>query len=177
MLYELTTGARCFQGASDFDRMLAVVRGDYVAPSVLVADYPPELEQVVRTALATDPHHRFASCAAMIDALERVLLGRGWAGGAGAIQRLMVALFGVVVEPWLAGEDAAAAPRTLDDVAPFLAVAPTPAMAPTARITRPTRLARGTLSDMFDPQRWAADEDEARTRGRHVRSPRQAALT
>jgi serine/threonine protein kinase len=28
VLYELTTGARCFHGKSDFDRMLAVVRGD-----------------------------------------------------------------------------------------------------------------------------------------------------
>ena len=30
VLYELTTGARCFHGKTDFDRMLAVVRGDYI---------------------------------------------------------------------------------------------------------------------------------------------------
>src|SRR5690606_18431290 len=52
VLYELTTGTRCFHGKSDFERMLAVVRGDYIAPCRIVADFPPELEQVIRTALA-----------------------------------------------------------------------------------------------------------------------------
>jgi serine/threonine-protein kinase len=47
VLYELTTGRRCFQGNSDFERMLAVVRGDYVPPSVHVSDFPAALEQVV----------------------------------------------------------------------------------------------------------------------------------
>ncbi len=33
VLYELTTGRRCFSGTSDFERMLAVVRGEYIAPT------------------------------------------------------------------------------------------------------------------------------------------------
>ena len=33
VLYELTTGRRCFRGATDFERMLAVVRGEYVPPT------------------------------------------------------------------------------------------------------------------------------------------------
>ncbi len=37
---------------------------------------------------------------------------------------------------------------------------------PTARITRPRRFARGTVVDMFDPTHWAADDDDALTRGR-----------
>ncbi|HWU90271.1 MAG TPA: serine/threonine-protein kinase, partial [Kofleriaceae bacterium] len=99
VLYELTTGARCFHGKSDFERMLAVVRGDYIAPSVIVAEYPPELEQVVRTALASSPDRRYASCAVMIEALEAVLAGRGWTGSAGAIARLMAELFPAGVAP------------------------------------------------------------------------------
>jgi len=89
VLYELTTGARCFHGKSDFERMLAVVRGDYLPPSELVEGYPPELEGVIRTALALAPAERYGSCEAMIEALEGVLAARGWFGGALAIARLM----------------------------------------------------------------------------------------
>jgi len=94
VLYELTTGARCFAGKSDFERMLAVVRGQYHPPTAIVANYPSELEQVVRTALASDPAERFDSCAAMIEALERVARGRNWTLGAGSIQRVMHRLYG-----------------------------------------------------------------------------------
>jgi serine/threonine protein kinase len=78
VLYELTTGVRCFHGKTDFERMLAVVRGDYVAPSDLIPSYPRELEQVIQTALATDPARRFASAQALREALERVAIARGW---------------------------------------------------------------------------------------------------
>ncbi len=93
VLYELTTGARCFHGKSDFERMLAVVRGDYLPPSQIVAGYPHELERVIRTALASAPEQRYASCADMIEALAAVCAGHGWAGGAAPIARLMVELF------------------------------------------------------------------------------------
>ncbi|HSK05462.1 MAG TPA: serine/threonine-protein kinase [Kofleriaceae bacterium] len=93
VLYELTTGARCFHGKSDFERMLAVVRGDYIPPSQIVAGYPHELERVIRTALASAPEQRYASCADMIEALEAVRARHGWAGGAAPIARLMVELF------------------------------------------------------------------------------------
>jgi serine/threonine protein kinase len=159
VLYELTTGTRCFAGKSDFERMLAVVQGDYIAPSDLVAEYPPELEQVVRTALAANPEHRYPSCAAMIDALERVMKGRGWLGGSAAIHRTMHELFGDVKTPWVATEEA---PRTIENV-----ILPISAL-PTAKITRPRRFARGTVSDMLDPRHWADDDDDALTRGRHA---------
>ena len=157
VLYELTTGARCFGGKSDFERMLAVVQGDYIAPSDLIAEYPPELEQIVRTALAASPELRFPSCAALIGALERVLMARGWLGGSAAIARVMNDLFGDVKAPWVATEDA---PRTIENV-----ILPVAAL-PTAKITRPRRFARGTVVDMFDPKHWAADDDDALTRGR-----------
>jgi serine/threonine protein kinase len=160
VLYELTTGARCFAGKSDFERMLAVVQGDFIAPSDLVAEYPPELEQVVRTALAADPDQRYASCALMIDALERVMAGRNWLGGSAAIARAMHELFGDVVAPWTRTEEA---PRTIE----MAVILPLPAV-PTAKITRPRRFARGTLADMFDPKHWAEEDDDALTRGRRA---------
>jgi serine/threonine protein kinase len=178
VLYELTTGARCFHGKTDFERMLSVVRGDFIAPSDLVADYPVELEQVVRTALASDPAMRFPSCAAMIEALERVMVGRGWTGGVDAIRTVMHGLFGDVREPW----------RTADEEVPSTEVHPTISPDPgassalvTSKLTRPKRFPRGTLSDVYDPTQWRAhaDADDAATRGhrrlRRASSPRLAA--
>ncbi|MBA3455516.1 MAG: serine/threonine protein kinase [Deltaproteobacteria bacterium] len=157
VLYELTTGARCFAGKSDFERMLAVVQGDYIAPSDLIADYPPELEKVVRTALAANPELRYASCAALIEAIERVTIDCGWRADAASVQRTMHELFGDVKAPWISVDDEA---RTIENM-----VLPISAL-PTAKITRPDRFPRGTLADMFDPKHWVADDDDAVTRGR-----------
>jgi serine/threonine-protein kinase len=159
VLYELTTGARCFAGKTDFEKMLAIVRGDYIAPSDLVSDYPLELEQVVRCALSADPGQRFPSCAAMFDALDRVLTGRAWLGGVHAIQTVMASLFGVVREPW-SDDDV-----THVDTRPAASLPPSP---PTARITRSKRLARGTHADVLDPAAWTLEDDIA-TRGRRAR--------
>jgi eukaryotic-like serine/threonine-protein kinase len=149
VLYELTTGARCFHGKSDFDRMLAVVRGDYIAPSDLIASYPPELEEVIRTALAPAPDKRYASAAAMVEALERVAVLHGWVGGPGAIQRLMHSLFGDVTEPSL----------LLPDDAPVTEPHSLVSLPSLSEPTRPARrLARGTHTDF--------DDDFERTRGR-----------
>jgi len=151
VLYELTTGARCFHGRTDFDRMLAVVRGDYLAPTDLVADYPHELAEVIRTALALSPAHRFASAAALIEALEQVAVAQGWVGGAGAIQRLMQGLFGEVREPRTSHVDDAPVTEPHSHVS----------LPSIAEPTRPARrLARGTLSESLD------DDLDERTRGR-----------
>jgi serine/threonine protein kinase len=160
VLYELTTGARCFHGRTDFERMLAVVRGEYAAPNTLVVDYPAELADVIRTALATDPARRYASAAAMADALERVAIGRGWIGGPGAIQRAMREMFGDVPEPW----------TSYTDDAPVTEPHSVVSLPRIAEPTRPARrLARGTASDCF------ADELDERTRGRSPLRQRRAA--
>jgi serine/threonine protein kinase len=158
VLYELTTGARCFHGKTDFDRMLAVVRGEYVPPSELVANYPGALEQVIRRALASDPDRRLASAAALIEVLERVAVDQGWATGPGAIARAMRGLFGDVPEPWTSpGDDA--------PVTEPHAVVPQAVAEP----TRPARrLARGTEADLLAD----TDDLDERTRGRGpVRRP------
>jgi hypothetical protein len=88
-----------------------------------------------------------------------VAVGRGWIGGAGAIQRAMRELFGDVEEP--------GAPQ-IDD-APVTephSIVPTYASSPASlpRIAEPTRLAhrlaRGTEADLW------CDELDERTRGR-----------
>jgi serine/threonine-protein kinase len=150
VLYELTTGARCFHGKTDFDRMLAVVRTDYIAPSSLVSSYPRKLEQVIRKALAASPYRRFASAAAMIEALDKVCAAQGWAGGPAAIQRLMKDLFGDIAE-WTAPPDDA--PVTEPHALASLLSAAEPTR-------RARRLAHGTGSD------GSGDDPDERTRGR-----------
>lgn len=155
VLYELTTGARCFHGKTDFDRMLAVVRTDYIPPGDLVASYPAALETVIRTALAGKPDRRFASAAALIEALERVAVGEGWVGGTGAIQRLMLGLFGNATRPLPPPSDDA----PVTDAHGNLAL---PSIAEPTRLG--CRLARGTETRLFDDS-FEDDLDE-RTRGR-----------
>ena len=140
VLYELTTGRRCFAGASDFERMLAVVHGNYTPPSELFADFPVALDRVIRTALSADPAKRYSSCAAMIEALERACELHGWDASVGAIRLVMRALF-VAPEPVIELEVKAE---------------------PTVVITRPRRFPRGTESDVWD--------DDAPTRGRRSMS-------
>jgi serine/threonine protein kinase len=123
VLYELTTGLRCFEGATDFDRMLAVVRGAFQRPSVVVPEFPRDLEHVILTALALEPEDRYASCAALVAALEEILCERRWAGGASAIRRAMQLVFGAARE---------------DAIAP----------APPADAIRSRRLARGSSLDL-----------------------------
>ncbi|MGE5184973.1 MAG: serine/threonine protein kinase [Acidobacteriota bacterium] len=163
VLYELTTGRRCFVGNSDFERMLAVVRGEYVRPTQAVEGYPLELEQVVCTALALDPAERYSSAAQLIEALERVMAGRGWTGGARAITRFMHELFGEVLEPW-AGTPTARHDTDVLAVADedVLDAVQLPQPDPTIVITKPRRLARGTEAEPVASE-WQEDEP---TRGR-----------
>ncbi|MEO8706286.1 MAG: serine/threonine-protein kinase [Kofleriaceae bacterium] len=129
VLYELATGARCFAGKSDFDRMLAVVRGDYILPRDIVADVPVELEQVIRCALSIDAGQRYDSAAALIEALDGILRFRGWTGGTEAIRRTMAALF--ATQPAMLVDDPAVTERH----------------EPVRQ-----RLARGTESDLVDTE-------------------------
>lgn len=194
VLYELTTGARCFHGKSDFERMLAVVRCDYVAPSHLAADYPASLEEVIRTALSPKPQHRYASCAAMIEALEAVLAQRGWAGGARPIAQLMEDLLrdpaalaaverapvggaptseATAMEPALTARQAVfphvlAERGAIPAHALAIASAPTAPKQPLARGS--VRFARGTSGEALarpEREQWL-DDDDAPTRGRRA---------
>ena len=96
VLYELTCGRRCFGGASDFDRMLAAVRGEYVAPAELDPRFPPPLANAIATCLAIDPAQRFASAAALIDALDAVARAYGWTTDQRAIAEFMREVYGDV---------------------------------------------------------------------------------
>lgn len=135
VLYELTTGARCFAGKSDFERMLAVVRGEYHQPADIIPDFPIELTQVIQTALSIDASKRYPSAAALIEALERVAAFRQWQTTSAPIVREMQLLFGQI-PPLTEMTDV-----TVHDL-PVLPEAPIVTV-PTM-VARPPRMARGT---------------------------------
>jgi serine/threonine-protein kinase len=162
VLYELTTGRRCFSGTSDFERMLAVVRGEYVAPTAIVPGFPPGLARVIKTALAVDKNKRYASAAALLEALEGLAAAEDWQLHAAPIVALMTELYGEAPDPFaelhtveitdssiLADDEHDADSEVAIIVEPPIAEAVVQA---TVIITRPRRLARGTESDVSDDQ-------------------------
>ncbi len=70
LLYELSTGTRLFQGASDFAILNQIVSGKIVPPSERRPGYPPALERIVLRALERDPGRRFATARDLQLALE-----------------------------------------------------------------------------------------------------------
>jgi serine/threonine protein kinase len=176
VLYELTTNARCFAGKSDFERMLSVVKGQYHAPQAIVSNYPIELEAVVRKALSADPADRYASCAAMIEALEEVARARSWTLGFAPIERVMQQLYGLPE-----GTDVAIAPpfSVGEATQPSVFAFEQPEGAePTARETPSAqrRIAQGTNADGYAPPLVTApDDDDQPTRGRRP-LPRRPSL-
>ncbi len=77
VLYEATTGRRPFTGEGDPQVMHAILSGQFTPPSRIIRSYPPELEQIVLTAMAQDPARRYASAERMRMALEEWLARSG----------------------------------------------------------------------------------------------------
>jgi len=93
VLYELTTPARAFGGATNHATLRQIVHGQIVRPSQLVSGYPHELEAVVLRALATDPGERFATAAALRDALGEAAWRIGARSDGAAVARALAELF------------------------------------------------------------------------------------
>ena len=137
VIYELTTQQRAFRAASEYEAVQRIVKGDLAPPSKLVPGYPPELEDVVMTALETDPDDRFQDADAMRRAIEMTAQHLGIALGAPAVHRVLGELFGSRPEPWLV--DAADVPgeATIVDSesAPLLAMPAPPRRPPAPTLT------------------------------------------
>jgi len=71
VLYELATGRQPFVGETLFDLMRAHLEQPPRPPRQLRPELPAALEQVILTALAKQPEARFASAAAMAQALHQ----------------------------------------------------------------------------------------------------------
>ena len=149
VLYELTTGRRCFSGTSDFERMLAVVRGEYVLPTAIIPDYPVALERVLKTALAVDKNQRYASCGKLLEAIQGLAEHEGWSLDTSSIVEIMHELYGAAPDPFAAMTTVEVSDSAIvDEVSGDYAIPMQPS--PTVIITRPRRLAHGTDSDVSD---------------------------
>jgi hypothetical protein len=70
VLYEVSTGKRPFEASDPFSLMLAHVQQEPVSPLAIDPGLPPELSQILLTALAKEPGSRFSSANAFRERLE-----------------------------------------------------------------------------------------------------------
>ena len=70
VLFEAAAGCRPFEGTSDFEVMRAQVDGPIPSLCAARSDVPRQLDAIVEIALAKQPRDRFASAAAMANALR-----------------------------------------------------------------------------------------------------------
>ena len=69
-LWESTVGCHLFEGKQDIQVYDAISKGEVRAPSSLVPNYPPELEQIILRALAYKPEDRYQHAREMQADLE-----------------------------------------------------------------------------------------------------------
>ncbi len=70
LLYQLLTGQRPFDGASDFAIIQQIIAGAPAPPSTINAQLPPAIDAVLAQALAPSREQRFANAQAFAAALE-----------------------------------------------------------------------------------------------------------
>ena len=93
LLYELSTLHRAFRDSSDLATMQRIKAGRVTRPSLLVPNYPLELEIIVMKALQVDPRERFPDAEAMRRALEALGHRLHLVLGDAAIIEVMAQLF------------------------------------------------------------------------------------
>ena len=77
VLWELTTNQRLFRMDTDLDTLEKVQKCEVPRPSMMIPDYPLELEQIVLKALAKDRRQRFATAREFSRALQNFLMRMG----------------------------------------------------------------------------------------------------
>ena len=77
VLFQSTTGQRPFHGNDALETMYRLLETDCERPSVLVPDYPPELERIVLKALAKNLDLRYQTAEQLEHDLDRFLSGNG----------------------------------------------------------------------------------------------------
>ncbi|HMJ14153.1 MAG TPA: protein kinase [Polyangiaceae bacterium] len=74
-LYFATTGRGPFNGSDAGSTIMRIMQGEYRKPSNLISNYPKQLEEIARRALAPNPSDRFQTCEEMRLALETFVCG------------------------------------------------------------------------------------------------------
>jgi tRNA A-37 threonylcarbamoyl transferase component Bud32 len=93
LMYELTTQSKLFRARSEYALLQQVIEARIPRPSSRMPGYPPELEQIVMTALAKDPNDRYPTAQALQLDLEALACEQKFAMSSIGIARLMGELF------------------------------------------------------------------------------------
>ncbi len=112
LAYEVLTLHRAFAGGSQFEALERTMHSDLLLPSRVVPGFPPELEEVIMTALEIDPDDRYPNADVMRRDLERVAARLELQTGESVVLAVLDQLFGFRPEPWMGG---VAAPRDVID--------------------------------------------------------------
>ena len=115
VLYEMLTGQKAFDGATETEILKQVRDPKVAAPSSLNLQVPPDVDRIVLRALKRDPGARYQSAADVGRALEAAIRSHGWAPDAAV-------LAGFARDP--------AAPVVVATVAPPPAAPPPPPRVP-----------------------------------------------
>jgi len=98
-LYEMTTMTRAFRVASDLKTLERIRKGDFIAPSKVVPNYPRGLELIIMKALRTDREQRFQDADSMRREIEAFGHRQKLVMGDSAVVEVMSQLF-ENIEPW-----------------------------------------------------------------------------
>ena len=101
ILFELVTARRLFWADNDVASLHKVLSGVIPDPRSLVPGLAPELAAILVSTVAADPDARFATAAALADALEAYAVRVGVATSARHVARIMESALGVRGAPWI----------------------------------------------------------------------------
>jgi serine/threonine protein kinase len=93
MLWELGCDRRLFRHADEVETLRRVHAAEVPDPTRLVADFPPELWRIARTALARDPEARYPTAAAMARDLDAFVRAAGTGMAQATLAEVMGSLF------------------------------------------------------------------------------------
>ncbi len=93
VLHELVTGQRLFTGDNEFAIIEQVRQAQITPPSKINPDLPPEVDELVMTALTKEPAERFQFASEMEIAIERLIVSMGYAFSSLSLANHMHALF------------------------------------------------------------------------------------
>ena len=77
VLYELICGRRPFEAKTEIEAMKAILTGTMTPAAAWRADMPPQLQQIIDTAMARSPDARYKNCSELQMALEHFIAVRG----------------------------------------------------------------------------------------------------
>ncbi len=89
LMYEMSTLRRAFRADTDYETLNKIVAGEIAAPSTLVKDFPPALEQLIQRAMTVDPDKRFQTAAEVGAAIEAVAAELGGLADQRALRAFM----------------------------------------------------------------------------------------